>query len=80
MVSDFIEECSNDYLEYDGEQACLLLETQTEGYFDSPKFLKQVSKAIDIFERKYPHAQGVSLLIMFHATGNAMKIPKIFLC
>ena len=59
MVSDFIEECSNDYLEYDGEQARLLLETQTEGYFDSTKFLKQVSKAIDIFERKYPHAQGV---------------------
>ena len=59
VVSDFIEECSNDYLEYDGEQARLLLETQTEGYFDSPKFLKQVSKAIDIFEHKHPHAQGV---------------------
>ena len=35
------------------------VETQTEGYFDGPKFLKQVSKAIDIFERIYPHAQGV---------------------
>ena len=44
MVSDFIEECSNDYLEYNGEHARLLLETQTDGYFDSPKFLKQVSK------------------------------------
>ena len=44
MVSDFIEEYSNDYLEYNGEQARLLLETQSDGYFDSPKFLRQVSK------------------------------------
>ena len=57
MVSDFNEECS-DYLKYNGEYARLLLETQT-GYFDSQKFFKRVSKAVDIFKCKYPHAQEV---------------------
>ena len=54
MVSDFIEEASGDYLRHDDDHARLLLETQTDGYFDSEKFLVQVDKAIDIFEAKYP--------------------------
>ena len=52
MVSDFIEEASGDYLQHDDKQAHLL-ETQTNGYFDSDKFLLQVDKASDTFEAKY---------------------------
>ena len=61
MVSDFIEECSTDYLNNNGSEARLLLEAQSEGYFDSDKLLEQVDKAIDIFECKHPHAQGLFL-------------------
>ena len=35
MVSDFIEEASASFLSHNGQQARLLLETQTEGYFES---------------------------------------------
>ena len=45
MVSDFIEEKSGDYLNHDGKMARVLLETQSEGYFDSSKFLAQVDGA-----------------------------------
>lgn len=61
MVSDFIEEKSGDYLNHDGKMARVLLETQSEGYFDSCKFLAQVDGALDIFEAKYPYAQGLFL-------------------
>ena len=59
MVSDFIEESGTDYLSNDGNEARLLLETQADGYFDNDKLLVQVGKAIDIFESKHPHAQGL---------------------
>ena len=61
MVSDFIEEKSNDFLHIDSEYARLCLETQSEEYFDSVRFLKQVEKAIDIFEHKDPNHQAVFL-------------------
>ena len=61
MVSDFIEEAGGKYLEHDGQEARLLLETQSEGYFDNDKLLVQVDKAIDVFEAKYPDAQAVFL-------------------
>ena len=61
MVSDFIEEKANDFLHIDLEFARLCLGTQSEGYYDSIRFLKQVEKAIDIFERKYPNHQAVFL-------------------
>ena len=61
MVSDFIEETSASFLSHNGQQARLLLETQTEGYFESNMFLKQVDKAIEIFETKYPNAQALFL-------------------
>ena len=32
----------------------MLLETQTDGYFNSDMFLQQVDKALEIFEHKYP--------------------------
>ena len=53
MVSDFIEDLKHD------EEARLCLETQSEGYFDNNKLIIQVDKAIDIFEAKYPAAQGL---------------------
>ena len=72
MVSDFIEEASGDYLRHDDEHARLLLETQTDGYFDSEKFLVQVDKAIDIFEAKYPLHQG---LFLFDNAPSHKKCP-----
>ena len=59
MVSDFIEEASADFLQHDGVEACLLLETQSEGYFESNRFLIQVNKAIDIFNSKNPGKQAL---------------------
>ena len=50
------------------------METQTEGYFDSPKFLKQVSKAIDILNVNTHRHKEFSFLIMLHATRNVVKI------
>ena len=61
MVSDFIEEAGSDFLKHNGSVARLLLVTKTDGYFDSDKLLQQVDKAISIFDRKYPHAQGLFL-------------------
>ena len=58
MVSDFIDEMDG-YLCHDGKEARVLLETQTEGYFNNDKFLEQVKVAIDIFEAKYPNARAV---------------------
>ncbi len=60
MVSDFIVE-GHGYLGDDQGTARLLLEIQHNGYFNSERFLPHVDNAIDIFERKYPHAQGIFL-------------------
>ena len=56
MVSDFIEEASVDFLQHDGVEECLLLETQSER---CNRFLIQVNKAIDIFNSKYPDKQAL---------------------
>ena len=66
MVSDFIEKAGSDFLKYNVSVARLLLETQTDGYFDSDKLSEQVDKAISIFDRKYPHAQGLFLYLTTH--------------
>ena len=52
--------------------ARLLLESQTDGYFDSEKFLVQVDKAIDLFEAKYPSHQG---LFLFDNAPSHKKYP-----
>ena len=61
MVSDFIEEYGSDYLRHNNQEARLLLETNTDGYFTNDLLMKQVDKAINIFEDKYPHAQALFL-------------------
>ena len=71
MVSDFIEEASGEYFWHEDKQA-RLLETQTDGYFDSDKFLLQVDEAIDIFEAKYPTYQG---LFVFDNAPSHKKCP-----
>ena len=43
MVSDFVEEVGG-LLEFEGEKACLLLEHQTQGYFNNEMLIAQVSK------------------------------------
>ena len=72
MVSDFLDEVSG-LLEYGGEKARLLLEHQTDEYFNNDMLLTQVQKAITIFEAKYPVAQG--LFIFDHAPSH-MKKPE----
>ena len=72
MVSDFIEEKRNDFLHYRSQYARLCLETQSESYFDSPKFLKRVEKAINIFECKYPNHTAVFILTMLLLIASAV--------
>lgn len=72
MVSDFIDEVSG-FLQHEDEKARLLLETQTEGYFNNEMLLKQVDRALTIFEAKYPQAQG--MFIFDHAPSH-MKGPE----
>ena len=61
MVSDFIDEATSDYLQHDDKMARLLLETNSDGYFDSDKLIFQVERAIDIFESRHPDAQALFL-------------------
>lgn len=70
MVSDFVDEVSG-LLEYDGEKACLLLEHQTDGYFNNDMLLSQVRRALTIFGRKYQEAQGI--FIFDHAPSHMKK-------
>lgn len=70
MVSDFIDEVSG-FLEHDGEKARLLLEHQSEGYFTNEKLIRQVHKAITIFERKYPMAKDI--FIFDHAPSHKKR-------
>ncbi len=67
MVSDFVDEVGG-LLEYAGEKARLLLEHQTDGYFNNDMLLNQARKTISIFDRKYPGAQGV--FIFDHAPSH----------
>ena len=61
MVSNFIDEATSDYLHHDDKKARLLLETNSDGYFDSDKLISQVERAIDIFESRHPDAQALFL-------------------
>ena len=72
MVSDFVEEVGG-LLEHDGKKARLLLETQTDGYFNNDMLLAQVTETVNIFEAKYPIAQGI--FIFDHAPSH-MKGPE----
>lgn len=80
MVSDFLDEVSG-LLEYDGEKARLMLEHQTDGYFNNEMLLTQVEKTITIFESKYPEAQGI--FIFDHApshmkkAGNSLTVERM---
>ncbi len=60
MVSDFIEDIGG-YLRHEGEEARVCIEPSRDGYFNSDGFLTQVEKAVSIFEKKYPDAQGLFL-------------------
>ena len=51
-----------------------MLETQTDGYFMKEKLITQVHKAVTLFERKYPAAQG--LFVFFDHAHSHMKHPK----
>ena len=70
MVSDFVDEV-NGYLEFEEEEARLFMEHQSEGYFTNDHFLGQVSKALDIFERKYPSVVG--MFIFDNAPSHCKK-------
>ena len=72
MVSNFIEEVGG-FLQHQGNKAHLLLELQSEVYFTKDMLVKQVDRAIDIFETKYTNAQG--LFIFDHAPSH-MKRPE----
>ena len=56
MVFDFLEEVGG-FLKCEDEQARLLLEHQSEGYFNNEMLIDQVRKTISIFERKYPSSK-----------------------
>ena len=71
MVSDFIDEV-NGFLQYDDRKARLLLETQSDGYFNNEMLLEQVDEAITIFEDKYPECQG---MFIFDNAPSHMKEP-----
>ena len=66
MVSDIMVE-GKGYLEDENDSARLYLETNKDGYFNNDMFIKQVTCAIDIFERKFPHTTGIFLLPRAHA-------------
>ena len=72
MVSVFLEEVGG-LLEFEGKQACLRLEHQTQGYFTNEMLISQVHDAIDIFESKYPEAQGMWI---FDNAPSHMKKPE----
>ena len=60
MVSDFIDEVSG-FLRNDTDEARLLIEINKDGYFTNEHLLKQVAKAVDIFEQVHPDARGLFL-------------------
>ena len=72
MVSDFVEEVGG-YLRFGSQEARILLEHQSEGYFTNEMFIDQVKTAIDIFEMKYPEHQG--LFIFDNAPSHRKKPP-----
>ena len=60
MVSDFVDEVIG-FLRDGSDEARLMLETSREGYFNNDMLLRQVEKAVNIFERVHPEAQGLFL-------------------
>ena len=72
MVSDFTVE-EHGYLREECMEARVLLETQTDGYFNSNMFLHQVDKALEIFEQKYPDYVG---LFMFDIAPCHKKVQE----
>ena len=72
MVSDFIEEVDG-FLKFGNLEARELLEHQKDSYFDNDKFVNQVLKAVDIFNAKYPNAQG---LFIFDNAPSHCNLPN----
>ena len=60
MVFDFIDEVSG-FLRDEADQARLLVKINKDGYLKNDDLMKQVTKAVDIFERVHPDAVGVFL-------------------
>ena len=60
MVSDFIDNV-NGFLQFNDSKARVMIEVHKDGYFNNEELMKQVEKAVDIFELKYPHARGLFL-------------------
>lgn len=57
MVLDFVDEVSS-YVRTKTEEACVLLETSKDGYFNNDHLLEQVDHTIKIFDEIHPNAQG----------------------
>ena len=55
MVSDFADEL-NGFLQFNDSKARIKIEMHKDGYFNNEGLMKQVERAVDIFEAKYPHA------------------------
>ena len=70
MVSDFISEVDG-YLRHGDKEAREYLEHQSDEYWKNTHVIKQVHKAIDIFEEKHPNA--VALLIYDNAPSHTKK-------
>ena len=63
MVSDFVNEVSG--FVWDGSNmACLLLETNKDGYFTNDHLLDQVKTNIDILKTSIPLVEGFLCSIM----------------
>ena len=60
MVSDFVDNV-NGFLQFNDSKARVMIEVHKDGYFNNEGLMKQVEKAVDIFELKYPHARGLFL-------------------
>jgi len=63
-------------LRHNDDTARLLLETNTEGYYDNDVLMTQVDKAIDIFEAKYLDAQALFFLTTLHRIRNTLLENK----
>ena len=55
MVSDFVDEL-NGFLQFNDCKARILIEVHKDGYCNNEGLMKQVERAVDIFEAKYLHA------------------------
>ena len=71
MVSDFIDEYDG-FLKHDHTEARVILKYggDNEGYWNSDLFMKQVAKAVDIAELKYPRATHNLVWLFDQSSGH----------